>query len=68
MTKENQGGSNKTDFESAFEKELKERIADFEKPDCDYGTTFNKKDAFAAIGLLAISFVFVMAVMIFWGI
>ncbi len=68
MTKEIEGSKDGSSFDAVFEKELKERIADFEKPDYDYGTTFNKKDAFAAVGLLALGFALLVGVMIVWGI
>ncbi len=67
MSKENQDGSN-ADFDSAFQKELRERVADFEKPDYDYGTTFSKKDAFAALAIIGISFVAMLAIYVMWGI
>jgi hypothetical protein len=67
MPKENQDGSI-ADFDSAFKEELAERVAEFENPDYDYGTTFNKKDAFAAITIIAISFVAMIAVYVLWGV
>jgi hypothetical protein len=67
MSKENQDSSN-ADFDEAFQRELRERVADFEKPDYDYGTTFNKKDAFAALAIIAISFAAMMAIYFVWGI